>query len=165
MVEVGSGFRPVLPFRGRGASGGQPDALLAPDLGLGAFAAYGQLFQKRTSVIIPYSAHLLHLGLPERDMPQKQRETGVKVGLSLWGGVTTLPFPEKSTNPSLRLQIWLTGVEYGRGQGCNNARTPGCSLVFIVRIAILKNAAGTLCNVASFMLPFASTSGFRSCGF
>ena len=94
-----------------------------------------------------------------------QRETGVNSGLSLRGGVTTLPFPEESANPPLRLQIWLRKAFGGGDQGCNNAMAPGCSLGFMVSIAILKHAAGTLCNVASFMLPFSTTSGFRFCGF
>ena len=37
MVKVGSGFRPVRSFRGWGAAGRQPDALLAPDERLGTF--------------------------------------------------------------------------------------------------------------------------------
>ena len=37
MVKVGPGFCPVLPFRGWGAAGRQPDALLAPDERLGIF--------------------------------------------------------------------------------------------------------------------------------
>ena len=146
---MGPGFRPVLPFRGRGVTGGQPDALLAPDLGLGNFSAYRRVFNS--------------YGMSFR-VSLKTSPNGGNSGLSLRGGVTTLPFLEKSASPRLRLQHWLTGAKFSRGQGCNNARTPGYSLVFVVRIAILKNAAGTLCNVASFMLPFSSTSGFRSCG-
>ena len=99
MVKVGPGFRPVLPCRGWGAAGRQPDALLAPDERLGIFfkilclapLLHTCFMWNRTKEIVLSNCGTL----------------GVTAAFLLgWG--TGLPFPEMPTNPLLRLQRRLT---------------------------------------------------------
>ena len=77
-------------------------------------------------------------------------------------GVGLLPYRSRKSPQSLGYgsKSGPEGLSVGNGQGCNNAMTPGCSLLGC-KFAILKDAAGTLYNVASFILPCSSTSGFR----
>jgi len=66
--------------------------------------------------------------LAERDLSKSLRETGVNSGFSLWGGVTTLPSSEKSTNPSLQLQWWLTGLNAAEVKDATMQGLPAAAL-------------------------------------
>ena len=81
-------------------------------------------------------------------------------------GVGLLPYRSRKSPQSLGYssKSGPEGLSVGSGQGCNNATTPGCSLLIGCMFAILKDTAGTLYNVASFKPPCSSTSGFLSCG-
>lgn len=171
MLQSGSGLPPGFPLQGQGCgrrtagrsacpvvrATGTP--LHFPSPGKSRLYPYSSFPPQRPFAFAGTPFIGLGIKVPQKPPPNR----GLR-RLFLPCGVTTLPLSKKSKNPPLRLQLWLTGAEYGRGQGCNNAMTSGCSLLYGYKFAILKNAAGTLCNVATFMLPFSSTSGFRSCG-
>ena len=169
---MGLGFRPVLPFRGRGCGRRTAGRSACPVVGATGtplhFPSSGK-FRLYPCSSSPHKGHSPlrgpHLLVWEFRLPRNPRQTGANFGFSYRMGL--LPYRSQKSPQSLGYgsKSDPRGLSVDRGQGCNNARTPGCSLAFIVGIAVLKNATGTLCNVATFMLPFSSTNDFRSCGF
>ena len=115
--KVGPGFRPVLPFRGRGCGRRTAGRSACPVVGATGTPLHFPLsgkFRLYPCSSSPHKGHSPlwgpHLLVWELRLPRNPRQTGANLGFFLWGGVTTLPSPEKSTNPSLRLQGWLTGA-------------------------------------------------------
>ena len=150
MFKVGPGFRPVLPFRGRGCGRQTARRSACPRLRSGN-SCFHKVFSSDYSINFICS--------PE--IPAKLGST-----VAYLSGVGLLPYRSQKSPQNLGYgsKSGPEGLSVGRGQGCNNAMTPGCSLLIGCKTAILKNAAGTLYNVASFKPPCSSTSDFRSCG-
>ena len=102
MVKVGLGFRPVLPFRGWGAAGRQPDALLAPDERLGI------LFKTLCLAPLLYTCFILW-------------HTGANGGLSVGVGLRAYHFlkcsqiPRYGFNSGSHARLWP-------GSAARNAR-------------------------------------------
>ena len=150
MFKVGLGFRPVLPFRGRGCGRRTARRSACPRLRSGKVLYHRVRFSDYSINFEGYS------------------EKTVKPWLTVayLSGEGLLPYRSQKSPQSLGYGSKSDPRELSvdRGQGCNNAMTPGCSLLYGCKFAILKDAAGTLYNVATFILPCSSTSGFRSCG-
>ena len=168
---MGPGFRPVLPFRGRGRGRRTAGRSACPVVGATGtplhFPSSGK-FRLYPCSSSPHKGHSPLRGPPFIGLgikvPQKILPNWGQFRLFLPGGVTTYRFRKSPQSLGYGSNGGSEGFSVGRGQGCNNAMTPGCSLLFGCKFAILKDAAGTLYNVASFKPPCSSTSGFRSCG-
>ena len=95
MLQSGSGLPPGSPLQGQGVRQADSRALCLP--------------RRRSDGYPLYCGRSAYLPYVIFRFPRNPRQTGVNCGLSLWGGVTTLPVPEESAKPRLRLQIWPTG--------------------------------------------------------
>ena len=98
--------------------------------GLGVLAAYGQLFN--------------YYGMGFKASQKTPPNCG-QHGFSSGGGVTTLPFLEKSANPLLRLQGWLTGDFWGWAvpQGTQGTQNSGGG--FLRHLRHFRHWIGVLC--------------------
>ena len=164
---MGPGFRPVLPFRGRGCGRRTAGRSACPVVGATGtplhFPSSGK-FRLYPCSSSPHKGHSPlrgpHFLAWELRFPRTSRQTGATA--AYLSGVGLLPYLSRKSPQPARYgsKSGPEGLSVGSGQGCNNATTTGCSLLGC-KFAILKDAAGTLYNVASFILPCSSTSGFR----
>ena len=165
MLQSGSGLPPGSPLQGQGVRQADSQTLCLPQTKVWETLLPTGSFFKKDPLSISLTQHTrFRWSRRKRTCPKVSGKLGLTAVFT--SGVGLLPYrSQKSPQPPrYGTKAGSRGLSVGRGQGCNNAMTPGCSLLFGCKTAILKNAAGTLCNVATFKPPCSSTSVFRSCG-